>query len=199
MSQQYLRNRSTDNGGSAGCSSSDTSTSVCARVSLNPRLRGAAAKPGCGFCKKNGETEEFYLSHKLRDENNNVTCPVLLEYRCAVCGAKGRHTVSYCPRRRKNGGLNTSVNKNLDDIKIQDKPQLLNQQPIPVQPSLQPIPVNQGANLQMEDTLLKGLANLDLMDREIQNRELLKRTILEILREVMMAIQVMNGLIVKHV
>lgn len=50
----------------------------------------------CAFCKKNGETPTYYTSHKLKDENDNITCPVLLEYTCPKCNIKGSHTASYC-------------------------------------------------------------------------------------------------------
>lgn len=54
----------------------------------------------CTFCRNNGEIPEFYRSHKLKDENCRVTCPVLKLYTCPKCQKVGRHTVSYCPLNR---------------------------------------------------------------------------------------------------
>ncbi|KAH9504172.1 hypothetical protein Btru_065206 [Bulinus truncatus] len=55
----------------------------------------------CTFCKSNGETEEFYVSHVLKDVKGNVICPTLRAYTCPYCGATGSssHTASYCPFR----------------------------------------------------------------------------------------------------
>ncbi|XP_053203369.1 uncharacterized protein LOC128388045 [Panonychus citri] len=67
--------------------------------------RRASEKPGyyCGLCKKNGESAEFYRSHCLRDSHGNLTCPVLFNHVCEVCGATGpfSHTRSYCPMVRR--------------------------------------------------------------------------------------------------
>lgn len=52
----------------------------------------------CAFCKKNGELEAFYRTHKLKDENDLITCPVLKQYECPKCGVVGQHTASYCPK-----------------------------------------------------------------------------------------------------
>lgn len=51
----------------------------------------------CMLCKKNGEAEDYYTSHKLRDENDQIQCPVLLSYTCPRCNVTGDHTLSYCP------------------------------------------------------------------------------------------------------
>lgn len=57
----------------------------------------------CTFCKTNGETVEIYTSHSLKDSNDKITCPILLEYSCPVCGAAGEksHTKKYCPVLQK--------------------------------------------------------------------------------------------------
>ena len=57
----------------------------------------------CTFCKSNGESEQIYSSHSLKDANDKITCPVLLEYQCPFCGAKGEksHTKKYCPVLQK--------------------------------------------------------------------------------------------------
>ena len=46
---------------------------------------------------RNGETREVYQSHNLR-EGGRVTCPVLRQHKCELCGATGdsAHTRSYC-------------------------------------------------------------------------------------------------------
>lgn len=51
----------------------------------------------CVLCKRNGETELVYRNHKLRDENNQVVCPVLKQFTCPHCQARGDHTSGYCP------------------------------------------------------------------------------------------------------
>lgn len=58
----------------------------------------------CKFCKENGEPIEQYTSHRLRDNEGLVTCPVLRSYNCELCGATGdnAHTRSYCPKKPKN-------------------------------------------------------------------------------------------------
>ncbi|KAL8596842.1 hypothetical protein ACOMHN_027171 [Nucella lapillus] len=53
----------------------------------------------CAFCKRNGETREFYSTHILKDWRGMVVCPVLRAYTCPRCGASGdhAHTESHCP------------------------------------------------------------------------------------------------------
>uniref|UniRef100_T1KF12 Nanos-type domain-containing protein n=1 Tax=Tetranychus urticae TaxID=32264 RepID=T1KF12_TETUR len=67
--------------------------------------RRTTERPGyfCVLCKKNGETEEFYQSHTLRDPQGRVTCPILVKHVCEICGATGplAHTRSYCPFLKK--------------------------------------------------------------------------------------------------
>lgn len=49
----------------------------------------------CVFCKNNGEDEQYYLSHTLKDDFGRVTCPVLFNYKCPICNATGpvSHTI----------------------------------------------------------------------------------------------------------
>lgn len=56
----------------------------------------------CVFCKNNGEDERFYLSHTLKDDNGYISCPILYNYKCPICGATGHvsHTIRYCPQNR---------------------------------------------------------------------------------------------------
>lgn len=60
---------------------------------------GNKAGIGCKFCKTNGERKSYYMSHTLRVAGK-VSCPVLRNYKCDVCGYKGgdnAHTINYCP------------------------------------------------------------------------------------------------------
>lgn len=68
------------------------------QVAETPSLPVEAGRNYCGFCKTNGEPAEFYKSHKLRDRDNKITCPVLSHYTCPICKVVGRHTASYCPK-----------------------------------------------------------------------------------------------------
>ncbi|XP_014674797.1 PREDICTED: uncharacterized protein LOC106814927 [Priapulus caudatus] len=60
----------------------------------------------CVFCKKNGECEDYYQNHQLKDGSGRVTCPVLRRYTCPLCGANGdkAHTIKYCPRGSGSAG-----------------------------------------------------------------------------------------------
>ncbi|XP_013164416.1 PREDICTED: uncharacterized protein LOC106115532 isoform X2 [Papilio xuthus] len=64
----------------------------------------------CAFCKNNGEEEECYMSHPLKDFRGRVLCPVLRAFRCPRCGATGdrAHTIKYCPENpesERSGGF----------------------------------------------------------------------------------------------
>jgi len=61
----------------------------------------------CGFCKNNGECEDVYMSHKLKDQEGNVSCPVLRDYKCPICGVSGdkAHTLKYCPKNAAHNKL----------------------------------------------------------------------------------------------
>jgi RNA polymerase-binding transcription factor DksA len=74
-------------GGSESCSSSVATARKPARPGKNY----------CVLCKSNKEPRRFYLTHKIRDDAGNVTCPILKEYTCTRCYQKGDHTHSYCP------------------------------------------------------------------------------------------------------
>ena len=52
----------------------------------------------CPVCKKNGRSEEEYMSHNIRDSQNNLLCPILLNMICNGCGMNG-HLRANCPNR----------------------------------------------------------------------------------------------------
>ncbi|VVC40083.1 Zinc finger, nanos-type [Cinara cedri] len=58
----------------------------------------------CAFCKNNGEDENLYRTHFVKDELGNVKCPLLSRYTCPHCKATGpkAHTISRCPLSNKN-------------------------------------------------------------------------------------------------
>ncbi|CAH0585661.1 unnamed protein product [Chrysodeixis includens] len=69
-----------------------------AKARSDRRMRRAYPNE-CAFCKNNGENEECYSSHALKDWRGRVLCPVLRAFRCPRCGATGdrAHTIKYCP------------------------------------------------------------------------------------------------------
>ncbi|EEC05412.1 conserved hypothetical protein [Ixodes scapularis] len=56
---------------------------------------------GCAYCRSSGQQRDFYMSHSIREGlDGPVTCPVLRNYTCPVCGNRGgdnAHTIRYCP------------------------------------------------------------------------------------------------------
>lgn len=75
-----------------------------AKVRSDKRMRRALPNE-CAFCKNNGENEESYSSHALKDWRGRVLCPVLRAFRCPRCGATGdrAHTIKYCPENSEPG------------------------------------------------------------------------------------------------
>ena len=69
----------------------------------------------CVFCRNNGEHEDVYTSHQLKDTDGKITCPILKAYTCPICGATGEnsHTIKYCPSNKEaslgNGSATTTV------------------------------------------------------------------------------------------
>ena len=67
----------------------------------------------CTFCRTNGEAEVIFTSHSLKDADGKITCPILMQYSCPVCGASGEktHTKKYCPmlQRQTRGELLTRL------------------------------------------------------------------------------------------
>ena len=69
----------------------------------------------CRFCEKNGEREEIYMSHPLKDSLGKVVCPVLRNHKCPKCKESGdyAHTIKYCPdtqRKQKESKIAQCVN-----------------------------------------------------------------------------------------
>jgi trimeric autotransporter adhesin len=67
------------------------------------RRRMGGKKEVCVFCRNNGEKEQIYTSHTLKDASNHVACPILRLYQCPICHASGdqAHTIKYCPYAEK--------------------------------------------------------------------------------------------------
>lgn len=69
----------------------------------------------CTFCKNNGEPEDIYRSHSIKDVRGRVTCPLLKEYVCPSCGESGEnaHTITYCKKlkaQKRNELISKSLN-----------------------------------------------------------------------------------------
>lgn len=60
----------------------------------------------CNYCRKMQQPASLYQTHRTRDGNGLVVCPVLRLVQCALCGASGdfAHTSTYCPYN-PSGGL----------------------------------------------------------------------------------------------
>jgi hypothetical protein len=67
------------------------------------RRKQGGKKEVCVFCRNNGEKEQIFTSHTLKDASNMVACPILRLYQCPICHASGdqAHTIKYCPYAEK--------------------------------------------------------------------------------------------------
>ena len=65
----------------------------------NGRKSSRSKQRFCAFCKTNGEVDDIYLGHVLKDSYGRTTCPYLRKYTCPICGESGdkAHTIKYCP------------------------------------------------------------------------------------------------------
>jgi len=70
----------------------------------------------CKFCQSNGESEDQYGSHTLKNSSGLVVCPVLRNLVCKICRATGdfAHTLRYCPLN-KDGKFSSGAS--LTDLK----------------------------------------------------------------------------------
>uniref|UniRef100_A0A182P0Z7 Nanos-type domain-containing protein n=1 Tax=Anopheles epiroticus TaxID=199890 RepID=A0A182P0Z7_9DIPT len=69
------------------------------RVTGKQRTKSVSEQEHCVFCLNNGADKEVYESHRCKDADGNVTCPVLQKFVCIRCKATGAnaHTAKYCP------------------------------------------------------------------------------------------------------
>ena len=67
--------------------------------SQQSRTKRPKKKMMCTFCKNNGEDEQVYTDHDLKDDQKRIICPILSAYECPKCHATGAnaHTIKYCP------------------------------------------------------------------------------------------------------
>ncbi len=108
------------------------------------------------FCKNNGEDEDVFLAHTLKDDAGLVTCPILYNYQCPICGASGlvAHTIRYCPSNKdhsfRNETAHITVLKQMRTSTGQRKPApgvIGGPVAFSVPPSRRPLPQLGGKNL----------------------------------------------------
>ncbi|KAL7057588.1 hypothetical protein AAHC03_016625 [Spirometra sp. Aus1] len=70
------------------------------RIVKEIRRLDEATQAICVFCRNNHETFEIYSSHRVKDRDGRVICPILRNIVCPICSATGdtAHTVRFCPQ-----------------------------------------------------------------------------------------------------
>ncbi|XP_054479310.1 nanos homolog 2 [Anoplopoma fimbria] len=85
------------------CKNSIETSSVSSLSGLSDTSCNGTSSNYCRFCKQNGESVRVYRSHRLKSDDGKVTCPILRNYTCPICGDTGdqAHTRRYCPQARR--------------------------------------------------------------------------------------------------
>jgi hypothetical protein len=70
----------------------------------------------CTFCRTNGESEDVYTSHILKDSTDKISCPILRKHICPICAKTGddAHTMTYCSvfnKSRRQQYLQKAINQ----------------------------------------------------------------------------------------
>jgi len=83
--------------------STSTNPALSSYLALKDHRKNLRKAKGCVFCKNNGEAVSFYSNHNVKEYDGKVSCPVLRQYVCPICGVSGdnAHTVRYCPMNEK--------------------------------------------------------------------------------------------------
>jgi protein nanos 1 len=129
------------------------------------RRRNGGKKEVCVFCRNNGEKEQIYTSHTLKDATNRVICPILRLYTCPICQACGdnAHTIKYCPYAEKDAYMKLFKDGRLNA----NAPSLLmntsfsNESPISPSSLTQPLSPNPSSNRQQQQQFNLTWANLN--------------------------------------
>jgi protein nanos 1 len=123
------------------------------------RRRNGGKKEVCVFCRNNGEKEQIYTSHTLKDATNRVICPILRLYTCPICQACGdnAHTIKYCPYAEKDAYMKLFKDGRLSA----NAPSLLmntsfnNESPISPSSLAQPLSPNPSSNGQHQQAMFQ--------------------------------------------
>lgn len=108
----YL-NKNLDSSTSSDSSTSPLSSPSRSSARASPSLSSTSSSSSsstsksllqvCSFCQNNGESEEIYTSHPLKDSLSRIVCPILRNFTCPRCGESGdyAHTNKYCPHTQR--------------------------------------------------------------------------------------------------